>query len=150
MQRRGGHRQNVKRRRTAKVKTRKTPAANASQRLERLTRERDEALDQQAATAEVLSVAISGRSQEISFAGFVAGAARVRTVADGAVRDSRHRLGVVDNNVSRVFFHEIEKRQFPGKLSRLLLSLDVAANRVDRLTECILSECALHVGKFGG
>jgi len=130
---------------------RKTPAANASQRLERLTRERDEALDQQAATAEVLSVAISGRSQEISFAGFVAGAARVRTVADGAVRDSRHRLGVVvDNNVSRVFFHEIEKRQFPGKLSRLLLSLDVAANRVDRLTECILSECALHVGKFGG
>ena len=82
MQRRGGHRQNVKRRRTAKVKTRKTPAANTSQRLERLTRERDEALDQQAATAEVLSVAISGRSQEISFAGFVAGAARVRLGED--------------------------------------------------------------------
>jgi len=56
MQRGGGNRQNVKRRRTAKVKRRKTPAANTSPRLERLTRERDEALDQQAATAEVLNV----------------------------------------------------------------------------------------------
>ena len=56
MQRRGGHRQNLKRRRTAKVKRRKTPAANTSQRLERLTRERDEALDQQAATAPRCSV----------------------------------------------------------------------------------------------
>ena len=47
MQRRGGHRQHVKRRSTVKVKIRKAPAANSSidprkKLLERLACERDE------------------------------------------------------------------------------------------------------------
>ena len=63
MRRRGGHRQHVKRRRAVKVKTRKTAAANTSidHRKKQLlcarpARERDEALDQQAAKGEVLNV----------------------------------------------------------------------------------------------
>ena len=84
MQRRGGNRQHVKRRRTAKVKTRKTSAANTSiairkeQLLERLTRERDEAVDQQAATAEVLDVISSSPGQlETVFHTILANATRL-------------------------------------------------------------------------
>ena len=84
MQRRGGNRQHVKRRRTAKVKTRKTSAVNTSiairkeQLLERLTRERDEAVDQQAATAEVLDVISSSPGQlETVFHTILANATRL-------------------------------------------------------------------------
>jgi GAF domain-containing protein len=50
-------RQTVRRRNTAKVAhRRKPPAADAAERIALLTRERDEALEQQAATSEVLKV----------------------------------------------------------------------------------------------
>src|SRR5262249_35094110 len=82
MQRRGGHRQHVKRRTGVKVKTRKTPAANTSidrrKKLERLARERDEAIDQQAATAEVLKVISSSPGQlETIFQTILANATRL-------------------------------------------------------------------------
>jgi two-component system NtrC family sensor kinase len=59
MQRRGGRRQPVKRQRTSRPKARKAPTAGVStddlqEQLNRRTRERDEALEQQTATIEVL------------------------------------------------------------------------------------------------
>src|SRR5262245_21013737 len=61
MQRRGGRRQPVKRQRTSRPKARKAPTAGVStddlqEQLNRRTRERDEALQQQTATSEVLSI----------------------------------------------------------------------------------------------
>src|SRR5262245_48429493 len=61
MQRRGGSGQSVKGQRTVGPKTRKGPGARAStadlqEQLGRAMRERDEALEQQAATSEVLRV----------------------------------------------------------------------------------------------
>ena len=50
-------RQTVRRRNTAKVaRRRKPPAADAAERIALLTRERNEALEQQAATSEILGV----------------------------------------------------------------------------------------------
>ena len=84
MQRRSGKRQHVKRRRAAKTKIRKPSTANASidqshgQLVERLVRERDEALDQQAATAEVLNVISSSPGQlETVFQTILANATRI-------------------------------------------------------------------------
>jgi GAF domain-containing protein len=59
MQRRGGRRQPVKRQRTSRPKARKAPTARVptddlQEQLDRRTRERDEALEQQTATIEVL------------------------------------------------------------------------------------------------
>src|SRR5215475_1339372 len=61
MQRRGGNGQPTKGQRTSRPKTRKAPTAPPSttdpqERLDQRTRERDEALEQQAATAEILKV----------------------------------------------------------------------------------------------
>src|SRR5262249_39284203 len=61
MQRRGGSGQSVKGQRTVGPKTRKGPGANIStdhspEQFDRLKHERDEALEQQAATSEVLRV----------------------------------------------------------------------------------------------
>src|SRR5262249_20515770 len=61
MQRRGASGQPVKGRRTIKPKAHKAPTAHVSaadlqEQLERLTRERDVALEQQAATSEVLRI----------------------------------------------------------------------------------------------
>ncbi|MGA7101126.1 MAG: hypothetical protein WB019_12800, partial [Pseudolabrys sp.] len=62
MQRRGGSGQPVEGQRANRPKTRKAPAAHISgnhqqeKTVERLRRERDEALEQQAATSEVLRV----------------------------------------------------------------------------------------------
>jgi len=61
MQRRGGSGQPVKRRRTARPKARKAPirhasTANLRDKLDELTRELDEAREQQTATSEVLQV----------------------------------------------------------------------------------------------
>ena len=57
MKRRGGSRKQGKKRRTTTPKVRKTRrvSAKSPEQLDRLKRERDEALEQQAATAEVLS-----------------------------------------------------------------------------------------------
>jgi GAF domain-containing protein len=84
MQRRSGKRQHVKRRRAAKIKIRKSSTTNASidqsqgQLVERLVRERDEALDQQAATAEVLNVISSSPGQlETVFQTILANATRI-------------------------------------------------------------------------
>src|SRR5262245_32918587 len=60
MQRPGGSRQQTKGQRTSRPKARKAPTAHVStdlqEQLNRRTHERDEALEQQAATAEVLKV----------------------------------------------------------------------------------------------
>jgi len=84
MQRRSKKQRRVKRRRTTKNKARKASAANSStkrpreQLLERLTRERDEALEQQAATAEVLDVIsnLPGRLEPV-FQTILANATRI-------------------------------------------------------------------------
>jgi two-component system NtrC family sensor kinase len=61
MQRRGGSGEPVKGQRTVRPKTRKAPIASVSiadvqQQLDQRTRERDDALEQQAATAEILKI----------------------------------------------------------------------------------------------
>jgi len=84
MQRRGGSGQPVKGLRTKRPKARKEPTANASinhpqeQLVERLTRERDEALEQLAATSQVLRVISSSPGElEPVFQAMLANATRI-------------------------------------------------------------------------
>jgi hypothetical protein len=83
MQRRGGSTKPAKDRRAPRPKARKTPTAHAStdhspEQFDRLKRERDEALDQLAATSEVLQVISSTRGDlEPVFQSTLANAVRI-------------------------------------------------------------------------
>jgi len=92
MQRRGGSGQPVKGLRTKRPKARKEPTANASinhpqeQLVERLTRERNEALERETATSEVLRIISNSPTDLQSALGAIAkSAARLLDVAGAEI-----------------------------------------------------------------
>src|SRR5262249_30960372 len=126
MQRRGGCEQPVKGQRTVRPKAHKTPTAHASiadleERLDRRTRELDEALQQQTATSEVLGIIRrSPANAQPVFDAIVQSAARLCGAIFSAIflwDGDRLRIAATKNLTpeAKFQFHELERISQPDR-----------------------------------
>jgi len=126
MQRRGGSEQAAKGQRASRPKARKAPIASVSavdleEQLDRRTRELDEALQQQTATSEVLSIIRrSPADAQPVFDAIVQSAARLCGAIFGAVYlcdDDRLRIAATKNNTPEAArqLHEVQQLKRPER-----------------------------------